>query len=269
MTCGWGFLGSAARLGDPGRHPVLVVVCFPWSTSRLCPSPQSLPVETLGPESGVGPELQSAPQAPRSPYEADSEELAGTSDGAGNRALPGAGRRHPPSAFWGPRRPQARAVPVHFPLPLPASSCPFRAGGARGSPKAVWEARRGQRWFSSALPPITETIFPSASAQPDAALPDEAEVKVRTVTWGGKEVGRAASCSRLCLQQDVPEGAGRGMASPGPGDTVAQGDLEETPVLADLAPDTQDLEGQSPQQSLPSSTSAGESPPRPPLSPSF
>lgn len=180
----------------------------------------------------------------------------------------GGATRPPRSGVTGALRPgQSRFIFVH---PLPASSCPFRAGGARGSPKAVWEARRGQRWFSSALPPITETIFPSTSAQPpDAALPDEAEVKVRTVTWGGKEVGRAASCSRLCLQQDVPEGAGRGMASPGPGDTVAQGDLEETPVLADLAPDTQDLEGQSPQQSLPSSTSAGESPPRPPLSPSF
>lgn len=92
---------------------------------------------------------------------------------------------------------------------------------------------------------------------------------MRTVPWGGKEVGRARSCSRLCLQQDVPDEDGRGVASPGLGDTAAQGDLEETPVLADLAPDTQDLEGQSLQQSLPSSASAGESPPRPPLSLSF
>lgn len=119
---------------------MLVVVCFPWSTSRLCPSPQSLPVETLGPESGVGPELQSAPQAPRSPHEADREELAGTSDGAGNRALPRAGRRHPPSAFWGPRRPQARAVPVHFRspppgffLPLPSRRGPREPQGCVGS----------------------------------------------------------------------------------------------------------------------------------------
>lgn len=37
---------------------------------------------------------------------------------------------------------------------------------------------------------------------------------------------------------------------------MAQGDVEETPVLADLAPDTQDPEGQSPPQSLPSSTGA-------------
>lgn len=92
---------------------------------------------------------------------------------------------------------------------------------------------------------------------------------MRAATWGGKEVGRARSCSRLCLQQDVPGGDGRGVASPGPGDAVAQGDVEETPVLADLAPDTQDPEGQSPPQSLPSSTGAGESPPFLSLSPSF
>lgn len=85
----------------------------------------------------------------------------------------------------------------------------------------------------------------------------------------GREGSREVrSRSRLCLPQDVPEGDARGMASPGPGDTVAQGDLEETPILADLALDTQDTEGQSPQQSLPSPTRAGESPSRPALSPS-
>lgn len=83
---GLGVPGQCSGLGDPSGHPVLLVLSFPLSTSCLCPSPQSLPVETLGPDSGGGPELQSAPQAPRSPFKADSEEL----DGAGNRAI------HPP-----------------------------------------------------------------------------------------------------------------------------------------------------------------------------
>ena len=42
---------------------------------------------------------------------------------------------------------------------------------------------------------------------------------------------------------------------------MAQGDLEETPVVAELGPETQDLEDQSSEQSLPSSPKAGESPP--------
>lgn len=48
------------------------------------------------------------------------------------------------------------------------------------------------------------------------------------------------------------------MEAPGPGDTVVQGDLEEIPVVTDLGWDTQDLEDQSPQQSLPSHPKAGE-----------
>lgn len=50
---------------------------------------------------------------------------------------------------------------------------------------------------------------------------------------------------------------------------MAQGELEETLVVADLGPDTRDLKDQSPPQSLPLSSKAGESPPRFPLTLSF
>ena len=53
----------------------------------LYPCPQSLPVETLGPESGNDPESERAPRAPQSPSRAAAEESAGTLDGGGNRAL--------------------------------------------------------------------------------------------------------------------------------------------------------------------------------------
>lgn len=63
--------------------------CRPSSKAALLlyPCPQSLPVETLGPESWRDPESERAPQAPRSPSKAATEELAGTLDGGGNRAL--------------------------------------------------------------------------------------------------------------------------------------------------------------------------------------
>ncbi|KAF5924244.1 hypothetical protein HPG69_007464, partial [Diceros bicornis minor] len=143
----------------------------------------SLPVETLGPESKTDPELETAPQAPRSPSKADGEELA---------------------------------------APL---------GG-------------------------DETLFQSKSSQSGPILPEETEAKVRPFTGGRKGVGRARSYSRLCLHQGVLEDDGCGVEPPGPGDTAAQGDLEETPVVADLGPDTQELEDQSPPQSLPSSPKA-------------
>ena len=81
--------------------------------------------------------------------------------------------------------------------------------------------------------------------------------------------GGAGSCSRLCLHQGVLEGDDRGMEPPGPGDTEAQGDLEETPEAVALGPDTQDLEDQGPPNSLPSSPQTGESSPCLPLSQSF
>lgn len=61
--------------------------------------------------------------------------------------------------------------------------------------------------------------------------------------------------------QGVLEGDGCATKPPGPGDTVAQRDLEEAPVVAgpEDTRDTQDLEGHSPPQSLPSSPNAGES----------
>lgn len=65
---------------------LLVLSCFPSSGhSCLCPDlPQSLSVETLGPEPRMDPEPERAPQAPPSPSKADGGELAGTLDGEGN-----------------------------------------------------------------------------------------------------------------------------------------------------------------------------------------
>lgn len=77
-----------------------------------------------------------------------------------------------------------------------------------------------------------ETVFQSESFPSGPTLPEETEAK------------------------GVLEGDGLGMESPDPRDTVAQGDLEETLVVADLGPDTQDLKDQSPPQSLPSSPKA-------------
>lgn len=76
-------------------------------------------------------------------------------------------------------------------------------------------------------------------------------------------MGRARGLKRsqLCLQQGVLEGDDPGMETPGPGDTEARGDLEETPEVVGLEPDSKDLEDQSPPRSLPSSPNTGESPP--------
>lgn len=75
--------------GTQESTPCSVSSCRPSSKAALLlyPCPQSLPVETLGPESGRDPESERAPQAPRSPSKAAAEDLAGTLDGGGNRAL--------------------------------------------------------------------------------------------------------------------------------------------------------------------------------------
>lgn len=117
---------------------------------------ESLPVETLGPESRRDPEPESAPHTPQSPSKAAAEELAGTLDGE-------------------------------------------------------------------------ETLFQSGRSGSGPTLPEETEAKGSL------------------------EGDACGMEPPGPGDTEAQGDLEETPMVGGLGPDTQDLEDQSPPNSLPSS----------------
>ncbi|XP_011932136.1 PREDICTED: pre-B-cell leukemia transcription factor-interacting protein 1 isoform X4 [Cercocebus atys] len=76
------------------------------------------------------------------------------------------------------------------------------------------------------------TLFQTESPQSGSILTEEAEVKDT-------------------LEDDVC-----GVESPGPGDTVVQGDLQETTVVTGLGPDTQDLEGQSPPQNLPSTPKA-------------
>ncbi|XP_063482660.1 pre-B-cell leukemia transcription factor-interacting protein 1 isoform X2 [Symphalangus syndactylus] len=72
------------------------------------------------------------------------------------------------------------------------------------------------------------TLFQTESPQSGSILTEETEVKGT-------------------LEGDVC-----GVEPPGPGNTVVQGDLQETTVVTGLGPDTQDLEGQSPPQSLPS-----------------
>uniref|UniRef100_A0A8C9AEY1 PBX homeobox interacting protein 1 n=1 Tax=Prolemur simus TaxID=1328070 RepID=A0A8C9AEY1_PROSS len=133
-----------------------------------CPDPdnswvlagsESLPVETLGPESRTDPESERAPQPPQNSSKANGEELAATSDGEG-------------------------------------------------------------------------TLFQTGSPQSGTILPEETEAK------------------------GALEGDGCAVESPGPGDMVVQGDLQETPVVTGLGPDTQDLEDQSPPQSLPSTPKA-------------
>ncbi|XP_040086283.1 pre-B-cell leukemia transcription factor-interacting protein 1 isoform X4 [Oryx dammah] len=131
--------------------------CPDSDNSWVLAGSESLPVETLGPESGRGPESERAPQAPRSPSNAAAEESAGTLDGG-------------------------------------------------------------------------ETVSQSESSQSGPILSEEAEAK-----------------------QAVLEGDDPGVEPPGPGDTEAQGDLEETPEVVGLEPDSQDLEDQSPSRSLPSS----------------
>ncbi|XP_040086281.1 pre-B-cell leukemia transcription factor-interacting protein 1 isoform X2 [Oryx dammah] len=130
--------------------------CPDSDNSWVLAGSESLPVETLGPESGRGPESERAPQAPRSPSNAAAEESAGTLDGG-------------------------------------------------------------------------ETVSQSESSQSGPILSEEAEAKA------------------------VLEGDDPGVEPPGPGDTEAQGDLEETPEVVGLEPDSQDLEDQSPSRSLPSS----------------
>ncbi|XP_078211931.1 pre-B-cell leukemia transcription factor-interacting protein 1 isoform X3 [Callithrix jacchus] len=56
--------------------------------------------------------------------------------------------------------------------------------------------------------------------------------------------------------KDTLEGDVCGVEPPGPGDTADQGDLQETSVVTGLGPDTQDQDGQSLPQSLPSTPKA-------------
>lgn len=76
-----------------------------------------------------------------------------------------------------------------------------------------------------------ETLFQTESSQTEStALPEESEAK------------------------DTLGADGHGTEPPG--DTVVQEDLQETPVVTSLGPDTQDLESEIPPQSLPSSPRA-------------
>eukprot|EP00073_Rattus_norvegicus_P044284 XP_017446382.1 PREDICTED: pre-B-cell leukemia transcription factor-interacting protein 1 isoform X4 [Rattus norvegicus] len=127
----------------------------------ICSSPsgQTLPVETLGPESRVDPESEEAPQALQDSSKADGKESAGTLNGE-------------------------------------------------------------------------EMLFQTESSQGEgAALPEESEAKG---ALGGDD----------------------GHGTKRPGDTAVQEDLQETPMVTSLGPDTQDLERNIHPQNLPSSPRA-------------
>uniref|UniRef100_A0A8C3VNR3 PBX homeobox interacting protein 1 n=1 Tax=Catagonus wagneri TaxID=51154 RepID=A0A8C3VNR3_9CETA len=130
--------------------------CPDSDNSWVLAGSESLPVETLGPESRRDLESERSPRLPRSPSKAAAEEFAGSLD-------------------------------------------------------------------------EEETLFQSESSQSGPTLPEETEAK------------------------GVLKGDECGMEPPGPGDTEAQGDLEETPVVVGLGPDAQDLEDLSTPHSLPSS----------------
>ncbi|XP_058165755.1 pre-B-cell leukemia transcription factor-interacting protein 1 isoform X2 [Dasypus novemcinctus] len=134
--------------------------CPDSDNSWVLAGSESLPVETLGPESRMDPESEMAPLTCPSPSRAEGEELAGTLDGDGT--------------------------------------------------------------------------FKSEDSQPDPIVPEETEAK------------------------GTLESDGCGLEPPGPGDSVAQGDLPETPTEAGLGSEPQDLEDQSPPQSLPSSPKAAQ-----------
>nr|XP_003414972.1 pre-B-cell leukemia transcription factor-interacting protein 1 isoform X1 [Loxodonta africana]XP_010593093.1 pre-B-cell leukemia transcription factor-interacting protein 1 isoform X1 [Loxodonta africana]XP_010593094.1 pre-B-cell leukemia transcription factor-interacting protein 1 isoform X1 [Loxodonta africana]XP_023409792.1 pre-B-cell leukemia transcription factor-interacting protein 1 isoform X1 [Loxodonta africana] len=130
--------------------------CPDSDNSWVLAGSESLPVETLGPESRRDSESDMAPQAPPSLSKADGEELAETLDGE-------------------------------------------------------------------------ETLFKSEGSQSGPIPPEETEAK------------------------GTLEGDGCDVEPSGAEDTVAQGDLQETTLVAGLGPDTQGLEDRNTQQSLPSS----------------
>ena len=145
-----GSLSHAAGPRDPSGAPCALAVLPLGQPFCLCPFPQSLPVETLGPESRRDPEPESAPHTPQSPSKAAAEELAGTLDGEGNRALLGGGAATSPpcsgvSQFpWGeggwsvlfPALMSAEDLPPSshpgFVLPLPTRTGPVGGRGPRG-----------------------------------------------------------------------------------------------------------------------------------------
>lgn len=133
--------------------------CPDSDNSWVLAGSETLPVETLGPESRMDPESEEAPQALQDSSKADGKESAGTLDGE-------------------------------------------------------------------------ETLFQTESSQGECtALPEESEAKGAL---------------------DGDDGHG----TKPPGDTVVQEDLQETPMMTSLGPDTQDLESDIHPQNLPSSPRA-------------
>lgn len=134
----------------------------------------------------------------------------------------------------------------------------------------------GQWCFSWIFSSATETLLQSEGSQSGPILPEKTEAEVGGAGWRGVGrywgVGGAGGGSREGLglvmavsAQAVLEDDGCTREPSGLGDTLVQGDAEEAPVVAGLGPDTEDLEGQSPPQSQPSSPDACENHPCAPL----
>lgn len=141
-------------------------------------------------------------------------------------------------------------------LALPRLSQPgWGLQGPRGCRGGVVE----RLWcFSGAFPSTTETLAERESSQSGPTPPEETEAQVRPSTGEGRKwEGQGREMLMLCLHQGDLEGDDHDTELPGSGDTVVPGDMEETPVGADLGPDAQDPEDQSFPQSLPSPPSAG------------
>ncbi|XP_008590822.1 PREDICTED: pre-B-cell leukemia transcription factor-interacting protein 1-like [Galeopterus variegatus] len=97
---------------------------------------------------------------------------------------------------------------------------------SEGVPQALWSPSKADGGELAGTLDEEGTVLQIESPQSCPVPPEETEAK------------------------GILEGDGCDMEPLGPGDTVVQGDLQETPVVTGLGPDTQDLEDQNSPQSL-------------------
>ncbi|XP_047561572.1 pre-B-cell leukemia transcription factor-interacting protein 1 isoform X2 [Lutra lutra] len=210
--------------------------CPDSDNSWVLAGSESLPVETLGPESAADAESERAPRALGSPSKAAVEESAGAEEGGGSRAPLGAGAPissgkggwvHLISGVSRGLKPSCPHPAWRVPA-LPALQGLRQPQGCVGSSRGV-----GGRWrFSWAFSSTTETETISQSEESSQSGPILPE---KTLAEGDLE------------------GDGCAGGPPGLGDTLVQGDSDEVPGVAGLGLDTEDPEGQSPPGNLPSS----------------
>ncbi|XP_073904062.1 pre-B-cell leukemia transcription factor-interacting protein 1 isoform X5 [Castor canadensis] len=110
--------------------------------------------------------------------------------------------------------------------------------------------------------PRMDPDFKSASQSPLNPSEGDGEELAGTLDGEGTlfQTESPQSENPIMLEETKVKGTlgndGRAMEPPDSGNTVVQEDLQETPVVTSLGPDTQDLEDQNPPQSLPSSPKA-------------